>query len=171
MVLGLSGLVAVPLGIALQSTARAERNGAASVALDRNVDWVGDQLRRDLLAGAVDSAALGSRASSHTLVLQREENGRDMQVEWTVVGSELRRRELDLTANVVVADFVLGEVASTPNPFSYVDDNRLPLSLDASVDGKCVALVGVTLRVVEAGRFEPLELAVAFRRDRSRAAC
>ncbi len=147
VVIALSGIVLVPLGIALRNAAGSERAIADRIDVERIVDRVGDQIEVDLRRGRLEPSRLGGRQAATNLVLSITESGSIRDVEWSVAGTELRRRVTDRSTGTVVADVIVATVVAPPatTPFVYVGIDGSTIDVQSSTDAACVARIDTTV--------------------------
>lgn len=145
VVLTISALIAVPLLMVLQQSARSERSQSERIDRGLELDRVLTQLQNDVRAGAAAPALVGGRSldAALPLVHQRAEGGEDL-ILWAVVGDELRRRVTDRQSGAVISSATLLTDVTDDDPwFQYFDQNGGALP----TVGNDVALANCTVRI------------------------
>lgn len=149
VVLALTALIASPLYLVLQNAFRNERTQTQQLDGEAQLERVAGRLEDDVRSGLPADGQIGSPADE--LAIQHlEEGGSERLILWTVDGSDLARREVDVGSGAVISDVVLLEdVAPVGSMFRYFRSTGLeipPTSGAQILD--CAVRVTVELRTM-----------------------
>ncbi len=147
-VIGLMGLIAVPLVFALQSAARLERTQTAQLDGEAQLDRLTSRLTADIRAGRPSPADLSRTTADRALALRVPDGvGSEVIVIWETDGDRVTRI-VETLAGVEQSSAALADDAPNGLVVTYRDpDGQAIASTDPSRVAACGALVEVVVEI------------------------
>lgn len=147
-VIGLMGLVAVPLVFALQSAARLERSQTARLDGEAQLDRLASRLTDDIRVGRPSPADLGRTTADQALALRLPDGaGSEVIVIWEIDDERVTRR-VATTSGVEQSNAALVDDVQRALAVTYRDeDGRVIAPTDPDRVAECGALVEVEVEI------------------------